>query len=242
MTTETEWAREETERSMESVQELHKDVVHMGELVRQAVTRSNQALVQGDQSAGDEVLAGDDLVDAMELAIARRSTDLIISGRYLSDEEHRGLVAALRVIADLERIADLAEENALISHEASPPHAAGITRRLGKLTDLALGMVQIGLHAFAHRHLRDLQQLREQEDVAEVAQRLLHAAILCHLKSTPGDLKAGVSLLFASHNLGRIACHAANIGEWAIYSATGNLGRLKSYHPSGFPASLLPLV
>jgi len=41
--------------------------------------------------------------------------------------------------------------------------------------------------------------------------------------------------------LKRMAAHATNIGEWAICSTTGELGRLKSYHPASFPAALLSL-
>jgi phosphate transport system protein len=103
-------------------------------------------------------------------------------------------------------------------------------------------MVRIGLHAFADRELSRLHQLREQEDIVDVAQRWLHAEVLRHLQSAPDHIKTGVGLLFASHDLGRMADHATNIGEWAIYSATGELGRLRSYRPSEFPASFLPLI
>jgi len=75
-----------------------------------------------------------------------------------------------------------------------------------------------------------------------VAQRWLHAEVLRHLQAVPDYIKTGIALLFASHDLGRMADHATNIGEWAIYSATGGIGRLKSYRPSDFFASLLPLL
>ncbi len=224
------------------VQELHEDVIHMGELVREAVAKANHALLQGDRVRGEEVIGRDDLIDRMELAIARKCIDLLTSGQDIGSEERREVTAVLKVITDLERIADLAEEVALIAREISPPYPAKIAQRLRKMAELAADMVGIGLHAFASRDLSRLHQLREQEDIVDVAQRWLHAEVLRHLKTAPDQLKTGVSLLFASHDLGRMADHSTNIGEWAIYSATGGIGRLKSYRPSDFSASLLPLM
>jgi phosphate transport system protein len=222
--------------------DLREDVVHMGGLVQQAVVRAQQALLTGNRSECDEVLAGDDLIDHMELSIAAKCGGLLTSARDLAEEERREVTAILKVITDLERVADLAEEIALISREISPPYPSKIDQRLRGLAELTLDMVQVSLRAFLDRDLSGLRRLREQEDTIDVLQRRLNAEILCHLKSAPDDLKTGVNLLFASHNLGRMADHATNIGEWAIYRLTGGLGRLRHYHPSDFPASHLPLV
>ena len=231
-------SREETAM----VQELHEDVIHMGELVRDAVAKASRALLQGDKARGDEVIAGEQLVDRMELTIARKCVDLLTSSRNIGGEQQREVTAILKVITDLERIADLAEEVALISREISPPYPARISQRLRKMAELASDMIETGLHAFASRDLRRLHRLREQEDIVDVAQRWLHAEVLRHLQAVPDYIKTGIALLFASHDLGRMADHATNIGEWAIYSATGGIGRLKSYRPSDFSASLLPLL
>jgi len=224
------------------VQELHEDVLHMADLVREAVAKANRALLQGDRTRGEEAIAGDDLIDRMELAIARKCIGLLTSGQETRSREHREVTAILKVITDLERIADLAEEVALISREISPPYPAKVSQRLRKMAELASDMFETGLHAFATRDLSHLHHLREQENTVDVAQRWLHAEILRHLQAAPDHLKIGVALLFASHDLGRMADHATNIGEWAIYSATGDIGRLKSYRPSDFSPSLLPLL
>ena len=224
------------------VQELHEDVVHMSDLVTEAVAKANRALLQGDKARGDEVIAGDGLVDRIELAIARKCIDLLTSGQHIGTGEQREVTAILKVITDLERIADLAEEVALIAREVSPPYPTKVSQRLRKIAELASDMVQIGLHAFASRDLSSLHQLREQEDIVDVAQRWLHAEVLRHLQAVPDHIKTGVALLFVSHVLGRMADHATNIGEWAVYSATGDIGRLKSYRPTDFSPSRLPLL
>lgn len=224
------------------LEELRHDTAHMGELVQQAVDNANQALLSGDRPSGEEVLAGDDVIDRMELAIARKSIDLLTSGGSITSEQQREVTAILKAITDLERIGDLAEEIALIARQTMAPCPPKITQRLRKMADLVSDMVRIGLQAFASQDLSLLHRLREQEETADIAQRWLHAEVLRHLETAPGDTKAGVALLFASHDLGRMADHATNIGEWAVYAATGGLGRLRGYRPSDFSASLLPLV
>jgi phosphate transport system protein len=233
---------DEPVESTRPVQELHEDVMHMGDLVREAVAKANRALLQGDRARGEEVIAGDDLVDRMEMAIARKCIHVLTSSQGIGGKEQRQVTAILKVITDLERIADLAEEVALISREISPPYPDRISQRLRKVAALASDMVQSGLHAFACPDLGHLHGLREQEDVVDVAQRWLHAEVLRHLQVVPAHVKTGIALLFASHDLRRMADHATNIGEWAIYSATGDIGRLKSYRPSDFCPSLLPLL
>lgn len=224
------------------VQELHEDVMHIGELVKEAVAKANRALLQGDRTRGEEASAGDDLIDRMELAIARKCIGLLTSGQETRSQEHQEVTAILKVITELERIADLAEEVALISREISPPYPAKISQRLQNMAELASDSLQTGLHALATHDLSNLHHLREQEDTVDMAQRWLHAEILRHLQAAPDHLKTGVALLFTSHDLGRMADHATNIGEWALYSTTGDIGRLKSYRPSDFCPSLLPLL
>jgi phosphate transport system protein len=163
-------------------------------------------------------------------------------GDDLRPDERRELVAVLRMATDLERVADLAEEIALICREVSPPHPPRIAQRLDKLTELTSRMLATALQAFAERDLQALTRLRESEDTVDVAQRWLHAEVLRHLRAMPGDMKVGVGLLFISHSLGRVADHATNIGESVIYAATGQLGRLRNYRPTNYPACLLPLV
>jgi len=241
MKTKMKMTDDEVEKA-QPVQELHEDVMHMGDLVKETVAKANRALLQGDRARGDEVISGDDLVDRMELAIARKSIALLTSGLTIGSEEQREVTAVLKVITDLERIANLAEEIALVCREVSPPYPPRISQRLGKMAALASEMVQIGIHAFGNRDLNRLHRLREQEDVVDVAQRWLHAEVLRHLLAAPDQIKMGIALLFASHDLGRMVGHATNIGEWAIYSATGGIGRLRSYRPSDFSPSLLPLL
>ncbi len=223
------------------MQELHHDVVHMSDLVKEAVARASQGILEGDRMLCEEVIGRDDIIDRMELAIARKCIELLASDQPFPTAPRRRAAAILRVISDLERIADLAVDIALIAREIVSPCPPKITRRLRKMVDLTSEMIAISVQAFASGELHDLHRLREQEDIAEIAHRWLHAEVLRHLAAAPDYLRAGVWLLFASHALKRVAAHATNIGEWAIYSTIGELGRLKSYHPASFPAALLSL-
>jgi phosphate transport system protein len=226
----------------EAAEGLLENMMHMGILVSDAITKAGRALLQGDQMSGRQVLVGDDEIDRMELAIARKCMDLLASSETLTDAEQRQTTAILKAITDLERIADLAEEIVLLSREISPPYPAKIVQRLRKMAEQTLAMIQKGMQAFSDGDLRDLHELREQEDIVNLAQRRLHAEIFGHIKETPDALKTDMKLLFASHNFGRMAAHATNLGEWAVYAATGGLGRLRSYRTSEFPAALIPLI
>lgn len=224
----------------ETLQELYQHVVHMGDLVGNAVAKASQAVLEPDRRLCEEVIGTDDVIDRMELAVARKCIDFLASDQSVVAAPRRKAAVILRVITDLERIADLAVDMALIGREMAPGPTR-LTRRLRKMVDLTADMIGTGLRAFAGGDLHELHRLREQEDTVEIAHRWLRAEVLRHLEADPGYLRSGVGLLFASHALKRVAAHATNIGEWAIHSVTSELGRLKSYHPTPFPAALLPL-
>lgn len=214
----------------------------MGDAVARAVDKANRGLMSEDHSQADEVIAGEDQINAMDLNIGRKSAELLCSLAFLSAAEQWKVTAALKAVTDLERIADLAESCARIARERSAALPDVVTQRLRRLADLALEMVAAGLRALAGGDLREIHRLREHEDTVEAAYRWLHAELLRHLEKEPKNLNEGVRLLFAAHNLKRIAAHATDIGEWAIYAKTGELGKLKGYSPTAFPMSLLPLI
>ena len=91
----------------ESIEMLRVDVDALGLMAQHAVKGAMAALVGGDRSLADAVLAGDDRIDALFVALEERSYALVAQQAPVA-ADLRFLMSSLRVMADYEKTGDLA--------------------------------------------------------------------------------------------------------------------------------------
>src|SRR4051812_19038885 len=91
----------------EQLASIDADLLAMTRLVQQAVSRSTHALLTADRVVADQVLAGDANIDLIRDRIEDRVFELLSLQQPVAGDL-RLLMAAVRMIADLERMGDLA--------------------------------------------------------------------------------------------------------------------------------------
>src|SRR5687768_14466679 len=85
---------------------LSRSIAEMGGCAEQLVERSISALLGSDAQLAQEVIAADKAIDHMHREVEERAI-LIIARRQPLAQDLRETVAAIRIVSDLERIADL---------------------------------------------------------------------------------------------------------------------------------------
>jgi phosphate transport system protein len=93
------------------LQELARKIVDMGRLDDEQIAAATEALVKCDTVLASRVIAADDRVDALQRDIEEKAI-AIIARRQPMAVDLREIVGALRISNDLERVGDLAENNA----------------------------------------------------------------------------------------------------------------------------------
>ena len=117
------------------------DLVAMASSVRDAVLESTKALLEADPVAAEAVISGDREIDAARVLIEDRAFQLLATQQPVASDL-RMLVATLRMVADLERMGDLAGHVAKIARMRMPDVAGEVTHAL-----------QVGHHAQRrHQH------------------------------------------------------------------------------------------
>ena len=202
----------------ESMAELKVDVDALGLLAEQAVIGALRALLGDDRAAAGEVLAGDDKVDALFVALEERAYALVAKQAPVASDL-RFLMSSLRVMADFEKTGDRAVAVAK-SALADWDREAVAIRLLGRMGDLALTLLSSARTAWLEQDLMMASDLKRRDDVLDTTFRQLIAHLL--IQTGPGAPGLVLHAHAAGRNLERIADHAVIIGERVSYMLTGD--------------------
>jgi phosphate transport system protein len=196
------------------------DLVAMTRTVRTATHRATGALLSADASAAEQVIADDAEVDRSREEIEERSFELLALQQPVAGDL-RMLVATLRIVADLERMGDLAVHVAKVTRlrypdRAVPPEIEPTVRSMAqaaeKMVDAAADVIES----------RDVEAARALESEDEEMDRL-RRSIFSQLLSD--RWQAGIEPAIDAALLGRyyerIADHAVSMGRRVVYLVTG---------------------
>ncbi|MBJ3776852.1 phosphate signaling complex protein PhoU [Acuticoccus mangrovi] len=223
------------------LQTLAGEIAEMGGLAERLVMESVTALTRIDPARARRVIADDQRLDAMQRRVENHAVELIAAHRP-TDKPLRELVAALRISSDLERVGDLAKNNAkrvlAIEGRAHPPRVAlGVEH----MSDIALEQLKSVLDAFTSQDLSAALDVRNRDDEVDAIYTSIFRELLTYMMEDPRNITFCTHLLFCAKNIERIGDHATNIAENIHYLVTGEQpheARVKadtsSYLPSSF--------
>lgn len=212
---------------------LH-DVHQLGAEVERAVSQAIVAFKQGNRRMARLLLAYDEKVNRAQYAI---NAALILMARQAPVATDLRLITSIMVVAgELERISDHAEnviETVAWSTAAPTPE---LQPELVRMTELAQQMVRTALYVYAHHHAEVARQLAAADDVVDNLMVQLKTALPMRIAEHPTESKAIMDHWFLALQFERIADHATNIGEQAIFVVTGevvdlNVGRATRSDP-----------
>ena len=91
------------------------------------------------------------------------------------------------------------------------------------MADKACDMLRRSLTAFITRDAATARQICDEDDVVDRLYDATYHALIAELIRTPDDARRITYLIWASHNLERIADRVTNICERVIFMVTGQL-------------------
>jgi phosphate transport system protein len=199
--------------------ELKGRVSKMGHVVDAQVTAAVQALVRHDALAARLVVAGDREVNELEREIDERCVRLLALEQPAASDL-RFIAAVLKSVTDLERIGDFAVSTAegVATLDELPLRAE---QDLSALAEGALTVLRSALGAFLDRDVEKAKTAAIAD--APVKAWVLRLASEIHdaIRSDPKLLRSAISILLVTKYLERVAEHATNVAEMAIYTERG---------------------
>ena len=203
--------RERFEQQMEI---LHTELIELGALCEQAIGRTYEVLLEGNQRAAEEIIKKDQVVDA-DLCFR------IILQQQPVARDLRQVSAALKMITDMERIGDQAADIADIVKVTSldVPDASIRLKDMAKAT---ASMVTKCIDAYVKQDLNLAREVIDSDDIVDDLFDEVKDEILQGMrKGITTDVQSLDYLMIAKY-YERIGDHATNIAEWVVYSINGH--------------------
>jgi len=202
------------------LESLNRELHGMGVLVQQAISGAVAALVTRNVPAAQNVVERDQDVNRVYANIERGCLELLALQQPMAGDLRR-IAATLKVITDLERMADHAVDIAkVVVRLGGQPHVKPLVD-IPAMASLAQEMVADALAAFVNRDKdRALAMIAKDTEVDRL-HRMVITDLQALMERDPATIAQGIQLLFVSSALERIGDHATNLGEWLIFLETG---------------------
>ena len=132
----------------------------------------------------------------------------------------RQISAALKMITDMERIGDQAQDIAEIVTflEGRTAEHDDILCQMARAT---ISMVTESVDAFVKHDTIKAEAVLAADDTVDAYFRQVKQALISRIAADPGDGEYALDLLMIAKYFERIGDHATNIAEWVIFSITG---------------------
>ena len=136
--------------------------------------------------------------------------------------DFRDVSAALKMITDLERIADQASDISEISLQFGDEEFIKEPEHIEMMAKLVIGMVKDGVTSYINRDLDAARGLEKRDDRVDELFETVKKDLIELIKTNPANADQAILFMMIAKYLERIGDHAVNIGEWVGYAATGS--------------------
>ena len=200
----------------EQLLQLNHEMIEMGALCEEVIALSSQALTEGDTALASKVAPLDSEIDHKEREIENLCLKLLLRQQPVA-RDLRQISAALKMITDMERIGDQAEDIAEIVAFLDGRQAEN-DALLKEMAKAVIQMVTESVDAYVKC---DIILAKKADDVVDEQFARVKQSLIGKIAADPADGEYALDLLMIAKYYERIGDHATNIAEWVIYSVTG---------------------
>lgn len=198
---------------------LNREMIEMGALCEEVIALAASALISGDVYFAAKVAARDKEIDKKEHNIETLCLKLLLEQQPVA-RDLRQISAALKMITDMERIGDQAENIAEITLSLGGRRleTQDVLKKMGVAT---MKMVTDSIDAYVKQDVALAQTVIEYDDVVDNCFTDVKKQLIEYISAESNDGEYALDLLMIAKYFERIGDHATNLAEWVIYSVTG---------------------
>ncbi|MEZ0361482.1 MAG: phosphate signaling complex protein PhoU [Hydrogenobacter sp.] len=206
----------------EELEETKQLVLKMAGLAKTAVEKAIESLNKQDVEVAENIIKGDDDIDKLEVEIERRCIRMI--ALYQPEAVDLRLIMGIyKVVSDLERIGDeaenIAERSILLAQEPPLKPYVNLTLMAGHVKD----MIEDAVISFFQRDVELAKRVIARDDTVDELYHQLERELITYVMEDPRNIKKVINLSFVGRHFERMADHAENIAEMAVYWSEGEV-------------------
>jgi phosphate transport system protein len=206
----------------QALRRLQDEILLLGSMMEKAVERSVASLRTRDIPLAKRIIADDFAINRKRFEIEDLCVDIIARQQPMA-RDLRIITAALIIANELERMADyaqgIAKINVMMGDEALLKPLVDIPR----MAEKAVEMTRAALDAYVRGDAQLAKLVAASDDEVDALYDQIYRELLVFMLNDPLTIQRATWLLWAAHNLERIADRATNICERVVFVVTGEL-------------------
>ena len=206
----------------QQLDELNLQMIRMSALCERAISQAVKALLESDEELARQTISLDAEIDQKEREVENLCLKLLLQQQPVA-RDLRQISAALKMITDMERIGDQAQDIAEIVTFLKG-RTAEHDDILCQMARATISMVTESVDAFVKHDTIKAEAVLAADDTVDAYFRQVKQALISRIAADPGDGEYALDLLMIAKYFERIGDHATNIAEWVAFSITGEHG------------------
>ncbi len=203
----------------EQLNELNREMTRMGAACQEIIALAGRALTEWDKELARQVGLVGAQIDESERTIETICMKLLLRQQPVA-RDLRQISAAMKMITDMERIGDQAEDIVeLIPMMES--HSDEKRPLIGEMAKETMRMVTEAVEAYVKQDVALAQKVMNHDDVVDRFFDCVKTGIIGIVAENPDAGEYALDLLMIAKYFERIGDHCTNIAEWVVFSVTG---------------------
>ena len=203
----------------EQLNELNLELTKMGAACEEIISLASHSLTDYSGDLAKQVQTVGQQIDESERTIENICLKLLLRQQPVA-RDLRQISAAMKMITDMERIGDQAEDIVeIVPHLAAYPNAE--FPKIWEMAKAAQSMVTEAVDAYVKQNLELARKVMAHDDVVDAYLSKVRTALIDVIASHPSEGEYALDLLMIAKYFERIGDHCTNIAEWVEFSVTG---------------------
>ncbi|MEW8973157.1 MAG: phosphate signaling complex protein PhoU [Tissierellaceae bacterium] len=199
---------------------LNNELIEMGSMIERAIEDSYKALMNKDLDLAKSVINSDDEIDSKEKSIESRCLRLLLQQHPVA-KDLRLISSILKMITDLERIGDQAQDIAEITLNLIGKDYIKDLIHLPQMAQTTITMVRESIDSFISKDTSLAKDVIIYDDVVDSLFDTIKEELIYLIREDVKNGEQAIDFLMIAKYFERIGDHAENIAEWVLFSITG---------------------
>ncbi len=200
--------------------ELKLELIKMGDAVISNIKDGLRSFLSMDSELAEETIKKDRIVNDFEKTIEKKCLQIILKEQPVA-KDLRLITAVLKMITDLERIGDHAADISKMTIFMQKSSKPFVIVQMRLMTDASQKMIKKALDSFVNRDLELAQAVINDDDEVDEYFLEVRNIVANAIRNNEIDADYALYMMMVAKYLERISDHAVNIGEWVIFSISG---------------------
>lgn len=209
----------------EKIRHLQDEILALGSMVEQAMHDALEALKARDVEAARRIYQADAEINAKRFDI-ERETLITIATQQPMAHDLRLLASILEIASELERMGDYAKGIAKINILMGDQPLLKPLIDLPRMVEIANDMLRRALTAFVEGDVEAARRIPKDDDMVDALYNQIYRELITFMIQDPKTIDQANFLLWAAHNVERMADRVTNICERTIFTVTGEMREL----------------